>query len=266
MHTILGMADEEEVVDEVPLEDIPDEVEEVLEDVGEETAEVTKMRKKREIPKPEETINALRMFKKGAKHLKERVNVRQNKKYFEVEAREVVKFEIILASVEKLIVEHKRLVVSGKRDSKPRYLLPVARKFVEEHPLSESVKTVPPTMPRLSKGKGVGSSQMLSAYLYGYLGEKCTRVGRQEYGLDEAMKGLVLAVVGEDLDILKFGGIRRICMACLVSGVEVLEKDVNIYKEVLEYYLTQRKPVKIATVEDAGNGEEVEEVVEEQEE
>ncbi len=227
----------EENIDGVEAEE-NDNIEEQIVVDGDVVAEKTKEKKK-----PEDVLKVIKKLRKGVENLKKRLNVRQNKKYFEPEARDPVKFEIMLSNINKLEEEYKRLMEKHKRDIKARYLLPVARKFIVDHPLVSTVKSKCPAMPRLSKGKGVGSAQMVSAYLYGYLGEYCTKVGRQEYQLDDDMKAFVMQLIGEDIEVLKFGSIRRICMSMLISGVEVLDRDVVVYKEVLEYYATQRKMV-----------------------
>jgi hypothetical protein len=191
-----------------------------------------KERKKIDVLDPKEIPNRLNKLKKFVALLKKRTNVKKNQRLFEQSARDGVVFDEMLCMIEDIRKLYKRLVAEKKRVVKCRYLMPCARKFIKEHPLTDNQ----PDMVRLSSGKGVITRGALTTYIYGYLKTKCTRVGKNEYELDEDMKGLVTEVIGEEMDVLGFRNVPGFLTRMLISKVEVLIGDAEKYAGVLEYF------------------------------
>ena len=99
-----------------------------------------------------------------------------------------------------------------------------------------------PVLPELSKGKGVATKQTLSAYVYGYLGERCKKTGPHTYAVDETMQELVEGLIGEKRGSLDFGVVPKVVTRALIAGVKPLDEDVASYGEVLSYFATLKKP------------------------
>jgi hypothetical protein len=206
---------------------------------------------------------ALGELKKRIAHIKKRLNVKKNLRYFEESARDPARFDALIALIERLAAVLALLLEQKKRAQQPRYLRPEVRKFMQLHPLQESQ----PELPRLSKGKGVATKQMVCAYVYGYLGQHCEKAGSHAYVTDEPMKELVLALTGQEKTEIGFTVIPTLVTKALISAVTPLEEDIELYAAVLGYFARLKKAgVKAAPRAEEDVPEEEGEVEEEGEE
>jgi len=222
-------------------------------EVEEDGEAVTKKTRVRIEPiNPKEIPKTLNVLKKYVKLVKRRTNVKKNIRLFEYSARDPNIFNAILEDIEAVRGQYKAIMMRKKRVSQCRYLMPIARKFVDENKLSDEQ----PSMPRLSKGKGVLTRQAVTTYVYGYLRMRCKKIGVHEYELDDNMKELVEKITGEARNTLAFATLPGLLTKLLVSGVEVLKEDSEKYGGVLEHFARMRLVAKQNTIEIVEDNEE----------
>jgi hypothetical protein len=125
------------------------------------------------------------------------------------------------------------MVAAKKRVQQPRYLRPEVVKFINNHPLSSEQ----PKLPRLSKGKGVGTKQMISVYIYGYFGKHCGKAVNQIYKLDQELKDLILSLQGVERDTLSFRETPNLVTSTMYPKVAALAADITTYEQVLKYFV-----------------------------
>jgi hypothetical protein len=199
--------------------------------------EVTEGEKKRRARAPKERLQpravpkALGALYREVTRLKRRVNIKRNQKLFEASARDPRRFDELLALIDRLRGMRAGFAEAKKRAPLPRYVVPAFRQFMKAHAAPGQ-----PELPRLNKGKGLGTKRSVNAYVYWYLAERCTKVGVHEYELDEPMRELVLALVGEEHQSVGFGLIPRIVTSTMVPSVEPLAQDVESYAEALAFF------------------------------
>jgi hypothetical protein len=231
-------AEGEEEAEQVEVEEEAAEVRgeaETADAEGDEQPEAETKKRRTRTPKehlqPRAVPKALGALGREVTRLKRRVNIKRNQKLFEASARDPKRFDALLALIDRLRELHTSFVEAKKRAPLPRYLVPAFRQFMRDHPGPGQ-----PELPRLSKGKGLGTKRSVNAYIYWYLAERCTKVGAHEYELDEPMRELVLALVGEEHATVDFGLIPRIVTATMVPSVEPLPEDVKSYALALEFF------------------------------
>jgi hypothetical protein len=245
---------------------------EVAEDGGDkveggEEAVADKKRAPKEKPGNKETLRAIKALTAFVRRVKRRVSVRNNLRYFEPAARDPKAFDEMVGMLDRMREEQASLIAEAKRESQARYTLPIMRRFISEHVLVRSVSGTPPVLPRLSKGKGVANRQMLTAYIYGYLAERCRKISAQTWEVDEDLRGLMYELLGEarEESTVGFSVIPRLVSSGMIAGVEVLERDLDAYRGVLSYYAGCRRSIKEMSkdaVEGEGEAEEGGEVPE----
>jgi hypothetical protein len=199
-----------------------------------------KVRRTKEAPTATAVCKALAELRRGLVDMKKCVAKRANRGYFEPAIREPEPYDRLIGKVDALRARVRVLQAARRRAALPRYLRPEVRAFMGRYPVGE--EGAQPALPELSKGKGVATKQTLSAYVYGYLGERCKKTGPHTYAVDEAMQELVERLVGEKRGSLDFGVVPKVVTSALIPGVKPLDEDVASYGDVLSYFATLKKP------------------------